>query len=307
MAPGAREARSKTIIHAQRGAISRSQAYECKFSRAMIWRRLDSGQWHRLTDDVFLVDGFPRTWQQRAVAATLIHPAASLSHSTSATWRGLDGFKPGRVEVVVPPTGSHAAGFATVHRSRHVQFELVDGVRTTTFAQTLVQLAGVVGDERLQSALHSGVHADPRRLDQVIQRITELRGRRLPGLRRLEEAVAALSGEPPTASELERYLFSVLGEVPGLPEVRRQVPFEWSDVHCVTDAFVPAWSLILEADGRAWHTRVQDFDRDRWRDAEAAIHGLHVMRFGWRRLRDDRAGVIDQVTRFGRSRTDEAA
>ena len=37
--------------------------------------------------------------------------------------------------------------------------------------------------------------------------------------------------------------------------------------------------MILEGDGRAWHTRADDFERDRRRDAEAAAAGLLTLRF----------------------------
>jgi very-short-patch-repair endonuclease len=68
----------------------------------------------------------------------------------------------------------------------------------------------------------------------------------------------------------------------------------------MVDALIPDWRLVLEADGRRYHQRIEDFERDRWRDAEAAVHGLHVMRFTHRRLRDDRAGITDQIVRYGR-------
>ncbi len=50
------------------------------------------------------------------------------------------------------------------------------------------------------------------------------------------------------------------------------------------DALVPAWNLIVEGDGRRWHTRVADFESDRWRDNLAQAHGYDVLRFTWRRM-----------------------
>lgn len=45
-----------------------------------------------------------------------------------------------------------------------------------------------------------------------------------------------------------------------------------------------AWRLVVEADGRRWHTRVADFERDRARDVEALRHGHVVARFTWSQL-----------------------
>jgi very-short-patch-repair endonuclease len=40
-------------------------------------------------------------------------------------------------------------------------------------------------------------------------------------------------------------------------------------------------SLIVEADGRAWHTREQEFVADRQRDNTAAATGHTTLRFTW--------------------------
>lgn len=98
-------------------------------------------------------------------------------------------------------------------------------------------------------------------------------------------------------------MLSIVESVPSMPSPKRQVDAPWApDSRSIVDAIVPGWSLILEADGRAFHQRRADFERDRWRDAEAAIHGFHVMRFTHRRMEHDRDGIVDQLVRFGRAR-----
>lgn len=58
----------------------------------------------------------------------------------------------------------------------------------------------------------------------------------------------------------------------------------------------PPWArLILEADGRRWHTRLEDFDRDRQRDIEASLLGWTVLRFVWADLIERPAWVCDVV------------
>ena len=47
------------------------------------------------------------------------------------------------------------------------------------------------------------------------------------------------------------------------------------------DAAYPESRLIVEVDGRRWHTRVEDFERDRRRDIEAGLLGWRVVRFAW--------------------------
>ena len=209
--------------------------------------------------------------------------------------------------MAVPLDADHRSRTVQVHRSRHHRFASHDGLRVTRFEQVLVPLAATRPD-LVQTVLHAGVHQDPRRLDRVLRHVDRLSGSRLPGLRGLLELAVDLEGDPPTQSELERRLFDVLRDVPAMPVVQRQAPAPWSPgTTSMVDALVPDWKLVLEADGRRYHQRVADFERDRWRDAEAAVHGLHVMRFTHLRIRDDRPGIVDQLLRYGRRIENQAA
>ena len=50
------------------------------------------------------------------------------------------------------------------------------------------------------------------------------------------------------------------------------------------DGLIEPWKVVLEADGRRWHTRVVDFERDHDRDLTALRHGYVVARFTWVQL-----------------------
>ena len=86
----------------------------------------------------------------------------------------------------------------------------------------------------------------------------------------------------PTESELERKLDRVLHHLPGEERVLRQQPFPWRDpASGRVDRWLPRSRIIVEGDGRRWHARFRDFDRDRWRDNVVAAHGIFVLRFTW--------------------------
>jgi hypothetical protein len=295
------------IARRQAGAFNRSQAGVAKVTPRMIQRRLQTGAIEQLDDDVWAFTSAPATWLRDCWAATLVHPQAALSHETAPAHLGLDVDRSHPLHATVPLDADHRSRAVRVHRSRHHRYAIHDGLRVTRFEQVLVQLAGTRPD-LVRAVLHAGVHQDPRRLDRVFRHLHRLRGSRLPGLRGLAELAIDLEGDPPTASELERRMFDVVAEVPGMPPVQRQAPAPWSPSSgSVVDAHVPDWQLILEADGRAYHQRVADFENDRWRDAEAAVHGLHVMRFTHVRIRDDRVGIVDQLVRYGARRRQRPA
>lgn len=294
------DARLATIARRQSGAFNREQATTVSVTPKMLRSRVRSGVVEQLDDDVWAFTSAPATWLRACWAATLIHPRAALSHETAAAQCDLDVDRMWPLQVTVPLDADHRSRSVQVHRSRHHRYAAHDGLRITRFEQVLVQLAATRPD-LVRAALHAGVNQDPRRLDRVLRHVDRLSSSRLPGLRGLLELAVDLEGDPPTQSELERRLFDVVGGVPGMPPVQRQAPAPWSPGSgSMVDALVPDWKLILEADGRRYHQRVADFEKDRWRDAEAAVQGLHVMRFTHVRIRDDRPGIVDQLVRYGR-------
>jgi very-short-patch-repair endonuclease len=60
--------------------------------------------------------------------------------------------------------------------------------------------------------------------------------------------------------------------------------------------------MVVEGDGRAWHTRVEDFERDRRRDQEAAAAGLLTLRFTWFQLTQEPDWVREVVITAGQKR-----
>lgn len=61
----------------------------------------------------------------------------------------------------------------------------------------------------------------------------------------------------------------------------------------------PDWNLVIEADGRNWHARVEDFEEDRRRDNELATRGVQVLRFTYRMLKADPGGCLVTMRAVG--------
>ena len=105
----------------------------------------------------------------------------------------------------------------------------------------------------------------------------------LPRIRPLIEDRTA-DGYVPPESELEALLADLLARLPGV-RVERQARFPWrQDLPNRVDFLLPDHRLIVEADGRRWHTRVANFDNDRLRDNVALANGHGTMRFTWTHL-----------------------
>jgi very-short-patch-repair endonuclease len=58
----------------------------------------------------------------------------------------------------------------------------------------------------------------------------------------------------------------------------------------------------VEADGRRWHTRQADFERDRDRDNMAAAHGIAILRFTYKMLVHQPDHCLGTILATGRAR-----
>jgi very-short-patch-repair endonuclease len=269
-----------TIARRQHGAFSRKQAIEVGFTPRMISTRLASRAWVRLDTSVYALTSHPFSWERQAMAATLTSPGGLLSGRAAAALHGIEGFRKGRMEIVVPRGRSARTNLAIVRHSDFTQATRVDGIPCLTVAHTILSLAGSVSTPVLDSAVD---HALGRRLvsiDELQDRFAKWAPRRRSGVDSLRAILSAMGGGhvPPT-TRLERMLRECLAEA-GLPEFlfEYELPW-WSDGEGRVDAYSPACKLIVEADGRAWHVRERDFVKDRRRDNLATANGHATMRF----------------------------
>src|SRR5690606_20602350 len=109
-------------------------------------------------------------------------------------------------------------------------------------------------------------------------------------------------GHVPTTSELERVLRTVMDDLE-IPPVEWEAPFPGREHGPQrVDGLIRDWMLVIEADGRAWHPRLADFERDRRRDAEAASAGYLTLRFSWSQLTNEASWVRSRVLDTGAHR-----
>jgi hypothetical protein len=202
--------------------------------------------------------------------------------------------------VVSTHTANHRNCLAVVHRAADVKVTTVDGIRVTTHAQTLCDVVTRVSLDRWEQVCDRLLLSRAMKVAEVEERVTAYARSHRPAIGLLRELLLARSAEGWVApeSELETLLRSAVALVPGCPPVVWQAKAPWSDDERV-DGLIPAWRLILEGDGRTWHARVGDFERDRWRDSQAAACGLRVQRFTHARLKHRRAEVADLIARAG--------
>lgn len=288
----------------QYGTFSRRQAEQAGFSSRMILTRVQNGAWIRLAPSVYALASAPPKWERQMAAALLTREGAVVAGASAAYLHDFEGFGPGRPVIMIGSGGNARSPLARVIRSE--RFQDVGVVRKRGFivtdeAETVMTLAGQMGEGRLETLvdwLLARKSCTVEELARVVDANAGARG--VARLRPIVEYRLPDAYQPPT-TELERLLYRILSD-PRLPPYVRQMPMSYQRVDATVDAYIEPWRLIVEGDGRRWHTRQADYDRDRLRDNEAVAQGYAVLRFTYKMLRDTPEQVIDTLLRTGQVR-----
>jgi len=284
------------LAREQGGAFARWQVIACGGRDRFIEHRCATGRWIRVRPGVFVVAGLPPSPSTAMWIAWLeVGPHAIRSHEAAAEVRGLQPVEIGRFVFTTDHGDHHRLPDVTVHQLRDVRphhWTEIDGLPTTTAARTLVDLAAVVGFERLKRIVENGVNDRVTTDEEIAAVLHEVTRRGKRGAAKLRRVLATRApGEPVPDSVLERLLLGAL-RLAGLPHPVPQFPHPGRHPGSgFVDYAYPPQKLILEADGRTWHQRIADLKRDRARDNEAARAGWLTMRFMHEELRADPADV----------------
>lgn len=284
----------------QFGVFSRQQAFELGASERFVKRRLHEKYWLRPVPAVYMLTRSPGTWKRQCKIGELSIDGAAIAGFSAAALHELPGFRPGTIELLAPVNSYCTHPFATLHRYAGAALTMVDGIRVTTISQSLFDVAKRVSPWRLERAMDDALLGKRISSADLDERLQFYAGSRRPGLPRIRPLVLERldDGWTPPESELEALLAAVLGRIPGVPRIVRQAAFPWRAAKDArVDFLLPDFQLIIEADGRRWHARYADFDRDRWRDNEAVAHGYRVLRFTWVHLHDLVDDVLDVTLR----------
>jgi predicted transcriptional regulator of viral defense system len=274
------------LADAQHGVVSLAQLRRLGLSDTAVQKRAARGLLHRVHRAVYAVGRRGLSVDGRFAAAVMAcGTGAVLSHRSGADRHGILGGALQAPDVTVPSGAGagHARGII-VHRST----TLVDadvtrlrGIPCTTVARTLLDLADVVAERQLRSAIEAAERLrlyDDRNVKAVIAR-----GGARPAASRLRRAVAAYEEPDMSRTELERRALALFASG-GLPRPRVNSYVETASGPLEVDFFWPDRGLVVEADSYRWHSARRDFENDRERDQLLHAVGVAVLRVTWRQV-----------------------
>lgn len=299
------------FVH-QRGVICRRQVLDRGGHDGFIRTQLRSGRWRKVGPGVYVLVGTPPSWEQDLwVSVLAVGHDAVVSHESAGAMHDLSGFaRHGQVVTVahsgwvrVPGTVAHQISDSTA--DWHMR---IDGLPVTTVARTFVDLAAVSRRLRIRNALDDARAANKVTIEQVGAALAAVARKGKPGVHLLGSVLDELGpGVTMASTALERRLHAVV-EHAGLPSLILQYRFPGRQLvqGCVDGAW-PDMKLIVEADSRRWHTRIQDLSRDHLRDQEAARAGWQTLRVMYEHLVSDPVGTADMLAATRAARLRQAA
>jgi very-short-patch-repair endonuclease len=267
------------------GVVATAQLHALGLSDHAIAHRVRHGRLARLHRGVYRVGPIAAPLAREAAALLACGADAALSHVSAAALWGLRASHDGPVHVTVPGASARGRADLRVHRAEVVEATVRDGLRVTTPARTLRDLAAVLAQHDLDRAVEQALVL---RLTTHAALAAAPTGRGAAALRRALRTDPAL-----TRSEAERRLLGLVRGA-GLPAPRANVRVAGREV----DLLWPAQRLVVEVDGFAFHGSRHAFERDRRRDADLVAAGYRVVRFTWRQIAEEPLTVVARLARL---------
>src|SRR5687767_892398 len=280
----ARLERLAAIAVGQHGLFARSQATALGLRQTTLRSGGERGRWTAESARVFRMSGVPQEPRTRIMAAVLdCGPGAAASHTSAAWLHRLPGFVPEPVHVT---SGARPRSrLAIVHHSTSLGIREVAGIPVTNVARTLLDLGAVVHPGRVERAVDTALARKLVTYDELASVLQDLAASGRPGVRALR---AALAGRSPTealpASELECRFRDLLRHH-GLPQPERQVVLgDKDEIAGRVDCWFREARLVVELDGRAYHSGNLDRLEDGRRDLVLLRSGRRVLRLSWQHV-----------------------
>jgi very-short-patch-repair endonuclease len=248
----------RRLAAAQHGIVTRAQLLNAGVGPDTVDHWIKTGRLIKLHRGVFALGHLPPSPHARSMAAVMAcGPGAVLSHRSAAQLWGLIRYA-GAIEITAPTKRTRPG--LIVHRNRLTAKDVTThwGIRTTTAARTLTDLAGTLDHAALTRAVNDARLNRHLSLDDLPLRLRRNQSKR------------------PTRSAFEDAFrtFCTRHRLPQ-PEINAIV------VGYEVDAYWPPRRLVAELDGEDFH---QDFEADRAKDADLVEAGLRVVRVTWDRL-----------------------
>jgi hypothetical protein len=274
----------------QHGVVSTRQLAALGYSPSSAAKAAKVGRLRRLHRGVYAVGHERLTWHSRCMAAVLAVRPSVASHLAAGWLWGLLRYRPATIHLTAPTQRHPRRGFV-VHAAELAKADIkrVDGIPVTAVPRTLLDLAGVLKEPRLERVLQRAEELRLFDLGPIEEALA--RAGNHPGRGRLRRALAIYRPEATfTRSGLERRFLQLVREA-GLPAPAMNHVVAGFEL----DAYWEAERFGVELDVYETHGSHASFEGDRVRDDDLLLAGVETIRITGPRLQRDPAATIARV------------
>lgn len=268
----------------QHGVISREQLRRCGLSDRQITRATALSRLHAVHRGVFAV-GHDRLSAsgRRAAAALTCGTDAALGYRTAAAHWNLRATSGPTIEIVVPRSSRPRHRNVRVHCHPQLlpdEVTVHDGIRVTTVARTLLDLAAVLPPSGLRRSVGQ---ADVLRIfdRHAVVRLL-VRHPRHRGRRALEDVLRTWE-EPDRVRSPQEEAFPQLCARFGFPRPAINAVVLGMEV----DAVFADHGIAVELDGYTFHSGAIQWEDDQEKRARLVAAGWTVLAYSWRQVQSD--------------------
>lgn len=278
---------------AQHGIVTKRQLASCGLDGKAIARRVRRGHLHPVYRGVYAVGHEALTsagWFTAAVLAC--GEGAVLSDYAAAAHVGLLAWDDRTPEVTVAHAGGRKLDGIRVHRRRldPADVWIRDGLRVTSPARTILDIAATMPAATLRRNVRQAQAEQLVNVRQLLDVLVRHRGHR--GAARLRAVVS--EGSIPTRSVLEDHVLTLIEEA-GIERPEINPLLDVGGRRLRPDMLWRAQRVIVECDGRRWHSDPLSRDRDAERQALLEAHGYRVLRVTWGQMHDHQQQTIARI------------
>jgi very-short-patch-repair endonuclease len=295
-----RDAVIMDLVRRQYGLISRQQALRAGIAKSAIDRRAAAGIWEPIARGVYRLPGAPPGWHQRALALCLAGDGVA-SHATAGwLWKlsGVSREVPEPIDILIPRGREFLAPGTTVRTTRSWEEKIPfrDQIPVTLLSRTLVDLASVLSEERLELAIDSAFRTyGPKAKTALLHRIKPLDASSWPGLPALRTLMSERDGTKDSA--LEVLVKQVLWRS-SLPRPQHNYAvFNRRGFVAKVDFAWPRQKLALQSHGLHAHLLAGRYRRDQEQQSELQASGWQVLTTTWSEVTRRSNDLVDRLQR----------
>lgn len=293
----------REVAEGQFGLISRRQLLRLGVSRHRIDDLVKRGQLVRFRHTVLKLSGAPITWKAQVMGGCLqAMPGAAASSGTAAVLLGLDGVRPGPIEVATTRS-IKAKGDISFHRVSRLppeQITLVGAVPVTIAERTILDLAGKGRRWEVDASIDSALRKQMTTLTALKMFLMEEARSGTSGVQLMRERLARRDPDEGLArSPLEREVLELLKEA-GFSSPLINAPIRGEDgFFALVDLFYPQPKVVIEVQSYAHHSSMEAFNRDAERLSELTARGYRPIEVTHEQIRNRPFAFVQRLRQLG--------